>query len=107
MLKQQYDAKRLILRQSCPQLAQAAADYLKRNRDFLAPFEPVRLPEYFSLPFWQTQMEQDARQARQGQGYRFWLSLPERPEQLIGMEAVFNPVIWGIIWISSSCARDI
>lgn len=85
MLKQQYDAKRLILRQSCPQLAQAAADYLKRNRDFLAPFEPVRLPEYFSLPFWQTQMEQDARQARQGQGYRFWLFLPERPEQLIGM----------------------
>lgn len=84
-LRPQYSTKRLSLVLSRPQLAQAAADYMARNRDFLAPFEPVRPPEYFALPFWQTQMEQDARQAEEDQGYRFWLFLPADPERTVGM----------------------
>lgn len=85
MLERSYSTQRLILRQSCPELARAAADYVERNRDFLAPLEPIRQPDYFTLSFWQRQMEQDMSQARQGQQYRFWLSLPGQPDQIIGM----------------------
>lgn len=85
MLSAQYSTKRLSISLSRPALAPAAADYMRRNRDFLSPFEPVRPPEYTTLPFWQSQMEQDVRQAEQDQGYRFWLSLLEEPGQIAGM----------------------
>ena len=64
MLSAQYSTKRLSISLSRPALAPAAADYMRRNRDFLSPFEPVRPPEYTTLPFWQSQMEQDRSEER-------------------------------------------
>lgn len=79
-----FTTARLVLRPTEESLAQMVCDYLKRNRDYLKPFEPVREEEYFSPAFQQRRLAAEAEAFQQGTSLLWWIFLKERPEQVIG-----------------------
>lgn len=77
-----------------PALAAALADYYRRNRDFLRPFEPAREEEFFTPAHQRTLLEGEvlARSARTG--YRFYIVPEDMPGRIIGSIGL-NNVVWG------------
>lgn len=70
------------------------ADYYRRNRDFLAPFEPVREPAFFTVEGQRALLETEAEQAAAGQVCRFYLSRKDESGAVIGMVAL-NGIVRG------------
>lgn len=75
--------QQITLRPAQVELAEEAAEYYRRNRLFLAPFEPPRPEEFFTPEHQRTILEQEVRAWEAKTGYRFYLSLPEEPERVI------------------------
>ena len=89
-----YETARLPLRLAAPSLAPAAADYHRRNRAFFAPFDPVREESFFTEAGQRALLEEEAARAREDRSYRFYLSLREEPERIIGL-AGLNDLVRG------------
>ena len=58
----------LTLLPAKPSLAKAVLDYYLRNRDFLAPFDPVREKSFYTLAYQRRALRRDAAMARRGEG---------------------------------------
>ena len=86
--------QQITLRPAQVELAEEAAEYYRRNRLFLAPFEPPRPEEFFTPEHQRTILEQEVRAWEAKTGYRFYLSLPEEPERIIGL-AGLNDLVRG------------
>lgn len=86
--------QQITLRPAQVELAEEAAEYYRRNRLFLAPFEPPRPEEFFTPEHQRTILEQEVRAWEAKTGYRFYLSLPEEPERVIGIIGL-NNIVWG------------
>lgn len=65
--------ERLHLRAAGAVEAAQVADYFRRNREFLAPFEPTRGEPYFQAERW-----------RRATPHRWFLCLKEDPERVVG-----------------------
>jgi ribosomal-protein-alanine N-acetyltransferase len=64
---------------------------LLRNRDFLQPYEPVRLTEYWTLEEQRQQLQQTAREAAAGAGFAFGV-YDKADGALVGRVALANIV---------------
>lgn len=85
---------RLRLIPADPTLAESVAEYYRRNRSFLQPFEPEREEDFFTAAHQRTLLEQEAEAARRKAAYRFYIQLLEEPERIIGAIGLSN-VVWG------------
>lgn len=74
-----------------PALAEAVLRYYLRNRDFLAPFEPVRTPEFYTRTSQRELLALEKAAWAERRGYRFYLM---RQGEVIGAIGL-NNVIWG------------
>ncbi len=86
------NTERLRLRPTAPDDAPAILDYYDRNRAHLAPWEPLRKPEFYTAEFWARQVELDAEAWRSDRGYRFYLFEKSAPERVAGMAHLSNLV---------------
>ena len=86
--------KSIILLQPKPELAEAAADYYRRNWTFLAPYEPLREMDFFTVAHQRQILEGEACAWSQRTAYRFYLSLSTEPERIIGMIGL-SSIVWG------------
>ena len=75
-----------------PELAGAAVDYYRRNRTFLAAFEPAREESFFTQEGQRSLLTEEARLAEEDRSYRFYLALREAPERIVGLVGLNNLV---------------
>lgn len=54
--------------------------YYRENQQHLSPWEPVRGPEYLTLPYWETFLEKAEYACREGTEFRFAAFTPDRSE---------------------------
>ena len=75
-----YQTERLLLTMTSPQLAGRVADYYRRNRTFLTPFEPMREDAFFSEAGQRPLLLEEQRDVLSDRGYRFYIARREAPE---------------------------
>lgn len=75
-------------------LAGALADYYRRNREFLRPFEPAREENFFSPATQREALAREVAERAQKRSYRFYIAPAENPETIIGAIGLSN-VVWG------------
>lgn len=78
------ETARLALGQPPPSRAAAVVDFYERNRAHLAPWDPVRAPEFYTEPYWARRLEEDRRERRDGRSLRLFLWRPDAPERVLG-----------------------
>lgn len=54
--------------------------YYQENQRHLSPWEPVRGPEYLTLPYWETFLKKAEHAGREGNEFRFAAFTPDRSE---------------------------
>ena len=72
--------------------AAAVCAYYVRNRDHLAPWDPIRPASFWTEEHWAEALLTHRLQATAGQGYRWWLTRPEAPDHILGAIALNNVV---------------
>ena len=70
---------RLELRLPGPDDAAAMLAFVTDNREHFASWDPDRPPVYYTLPFWERELEQVAARAREGSGFQFVVLRPGHP----------------------------
>lgn len=88
------ETERLILQTGTTRDSGEIVRYFERNRDFLAPFEPIQPEAFYSKAMQKELILADAREREAGRALRFWLFLKENPDQIIG-SVRFSGVIGG------------
>ncbi|MGO1298907.1 MAG: GNAT family N-acetyltransferase [Vibrio sp.] len=78
-----------------PQHAQAMLEYYQSNSAHLAPWEPLRTDDYYTLPFWDELAKQSVLAFDMGQEYRFVVFHKDHSRQVIGV-CNFTGVIRGV-----------
>lgn len=76
--------ERFQLISAAPELAEQVWAYYLRNREFLAPCEPRRDPVFFTVEYQRLLLAQDQAMEQSGSGIRFYIRVPDRPEQVVG-----------------------
>jgi [ribosomal protein S5]-alanine N-acetyltransferase len=87
-------SRRLVVRVANYQDVAAIAHYYRTNREFLAPFEPIRPEEFFTEHFWQVQLERSSLGLEPEQALRLFIFEESQPEQVIG-SINFNQLLRG------------
>lgn len=82
---------RLVLRAPDPAMAGAVEAYYRRNRDFLAPFEPATDESFYTADYQRTRLAAEAEDFGQS-SCRFYLFRPEHEDELIGTIALSSIV---------------
>ncbi len=67
---------RLTLMVAAPALAPAMLRFVTANQAHLAPWEPLRSPEYWTLPHWEAELARAVRQFEGGSAVRWLLVQP-------------------------------
>ena len=75
---------RLILRQPEAHEAAPVVHYFIRNRDHLAPWEPLRKPEFYTQAHWRPLLAADRADLRDGFSARFFVFEQNDPGRVIG-----------------------
>lgn len=83
--------QRLLLR--APSVAQAAAvcDYQRRNSAHLAPWDPPYPPDFLELEATALRLAQGEAAFAAGTTWRYWFSLKEDPERIVGQAQLSQP----------------
>ncbi|MBV6515613.1 MAG: GNAT family N-acetyltransferase [Planctomycetaceae bacterium] len=79
-----FDTARLRLRMAQPSDAAAIVAFLDEEREFLAPFEPVRPAEYYSEEYWRLQAARLVQEFIDGRSLRLWLFDAQEPLRVLG-----------------------
>lgn len=88
----QLQTTRLTLNVLGPEEGQAVLDFLLTNREFLAPWEPLRNKDYYTLAIQQKMLQDVLLMLEKGQDVRFWLMKQDEPGTVIGCVALSNIV---------------
>lgn len=88
------ETERLILRTGTVRDAAEIVLYFVRNRDFLAPFEPLQPSAFYSKAMQKELILSDAREREGGTALRFWIFAKDQPGRIIG-SIRFSGVIRG------------
>ena len=75
---------RLVLQAPRVELANAVADYLRRNRAHFAAWDPPNSPQVDGAAFQRSAQADAARAFAEGRAYRYWLSPHDDPRRVIG-----------------------
>lgn len=85
--------KRLTLQVIDESSAGRVLDFVTRNREALAEWEPIRDEAYFTLETQRRLLRQDTQSMERGEGVRFWLTSADAPDgELIGTASIGNIV---------------
>jgi len=82
----------LTLRMPNTDLACELADYYRRNREFLRPYEPVRDEIFFEIETQRELLSDLVEKQSRGEAYRFYISQKENPEKIIWMLGLNNVI---------------
>ena len=85
---------RLELRSSQIDFAEMAAAYYLRNADFLAQYEPLREPAFYTKEGQLKILQQEILQEKERTGIAFYLFLKDNPGQIAG-KINLNNIVWG------------
>ena len=85
--------QRLQLVPAAPELAEAVCGYYVRNREFLKPYDPCRDPVFFTTDYQRLLLAQDQAMAQAGSGHRFYIRLPDQPDQVVGTISLTSIVL--------------
>ncbi|RKN84212.1 GNAT family N-acetyltransferase [Paenibacillus ginsengarvi] len=91
-MKSALQTERLVLRVLEEADADLALDYVTRNRAFLAPWEPAREPEYFTIESQTRVLRNEAELIKTGSMIKLWIFKTEQPERAIGTVTLSNIV---------------
>ena len=75
---------RLHIRLGRPDDIPAILNYYHQNRDHLAPFEPLKAPEFYTESYWVEALSQRSQEAKEGKTLKLFLFLKMQPQPLIG-----------------------
>ncbi|MDQ7097196.1 GNAT family N-acetyltransferase [Desulfosporosinus sp. PR] len=67
------DTDRLVLKVLDENFADVILDYFKRNMEFLKEWEPVKDPEFYTLPYQQEVVHEEMSRIMKGGTFRVWL----------------------------------
>lgn len=77
-------SSRLLLRSPAPAMVSAVVDYQRRNRAHFAPWDPPLPADHFEPESVASRLQAGAQAFADAQAYRYWFSLRDDPERLIG-----------------------
>ena len=89
-----YETPRLLLFAPDASCGKALAEYYQRNRDFLAPWDPDRPPDFFSVAYQKRWARFEQREMKRLQGLCLLISKLTQPDKIIGMVRVSN-ILYG------------
>ena len=89
------ETARLCVRPAAEPDVPAVLDFFRSNREFLAPWEPVKPTEFFTEPYWSQQVGRNRLEQQTGQGLRTFLFAGERRDRVVGT-ANLNQIIRGV-----------
>ncbi len=69
------------------------ADYVRRNREHLRPWEPTRRAEYFTDDYWRGAPARERQAAIQGKAYRFRIFLIGDETSIVGTVSLRDVVL--------------
>ncbi len=78
------ETDRLVLRMATKKDAPAILKFYQENKDFLTPVEPTRFEGFYTLEFWQEQVEKALFEFSYEQGLKFCLFKQHQGDRLIG-----------------------
>ncbi|MDY0091632.1 MAG: ribosomal protein S5-alanine N-acetyltransferase [Candidatus Vecturithrix sp.] len=88
--------ERLLLRVVSPDDAEAIVRYYTENKDYLAPWEPVRSEEFYAISFWKTMLQEARQEFLHGKSMRLVFCLKSSaPTPIVGVMN-FNNIIRGV-----------
>jgi ribosomal-protein-alanine N-acetyltransferase len=76
-MQQPIVTQRLILRPPERRILYFFMDYIKRNKDFLQPWEPLHSETYYKESFWKKWLTMYKKRVEAGTELRYWLFLKE------------------------------
>lgn len=79
-----YETERLLLRVLGEPDSRAVCDFYWRNKEYFEPFEPERLPGFYTPEFHRQSLAAERFQYEQRRYLRLYLFLKEKPELVIG-----------------------
>ncbi|MEF2967902.1 GNAT family protein [Paenibacillus sp. M1] len=88
-------SERLILKVLDETGAPETLDYVLRNKEFLAPWEPLRSEEYYTLSHQKRLLANDYEKYKEGGLYKLWIYRRDRPERVIG-SITLNNIVYGV-----------
>jgi ribosomal-protein-alanine N-acetyltransferase len=75
---------RTVIRMAARRDLPTILSWYERNRDHLAPYEPVWPPDFLTVPFWERRIETAQDDFDQGRSARFFIFDRARPRQILG-----------------------
>ncbi|MFK8184273.1 MAG: GNAT family N-acetyltransferase [Phormidesmis sp.] len=78
------NAARVTLRHATAQDIPAILSYFTRNEAYLAPFEPVKFPAFYTEAYWQALLTQRIADTRHDRSLKLFIFLKEPDNTLIG-----------------------
>lgn len=83
--------QRLLLRAPSVALAAAVCDYQRRNSAHFAPWDPPYPPDFLELEATALRLAQGEAAFAAGTTWRYWFSLKEEPERIVGQAQLSQP----------------
>ncbi len=88
------DSERLIIRQADWDDIPAIVDYLKLNKAYHPPFEPIRDADYYTDDFWQKKLSRQERELLKATNVELFLFRKLNPNRVIG-KIGFSEIVRG------------
>jgi [ribosomal protein S5]-alanine N-acetyltransferase len=82
--------ERVELRLPDAREAAAVTHFVRRNRDHLGPWEPVRPSSYYTEAHWRAQLRANRRDARAERSLRLYVFERARPDRVVGIVTLSN-----------------
>ena len=83
---------RLLLRAPDVSMADAVADFYRLNCEHFAPWDPPTPPSFYESQTQRDRLAKGAQAFDEGSAFRYWMSLPEEPERVVGSAHVSSIV---------------
>ncbi len=93
------ETERLVLRLATRQDAESILEYYSVNKEFLTPLEPARINGFYTLSFWQDQIEKALIEFNYEQSVKLCVFKKSDPDRVIG-KVNFHQMLRGV---SHSC----
>ncbi len=87
-----YETERLLLKPLAAGDAGAVLEYLERNREFLAEWEPAKPDGFYMIEHQAAILDREHDMMERGMMVKWWLTKKDNPDRLIGMVSFSNIV---------------
>lgn len=92
-----YETSRLIIKILTPDFSNEVLSFYKENKIIFEPFEPAKVPNYYTLGYQRALLTYEYNSALKKKGIRFWIFEKNHPNKIIGT-VCFHNIQKGILW---------